>query len=119
MPEVFAPGFLLGMDGRKSLPRAVTQTIEELAEAIGGDPSPQVRLLLEHATWSHMRLRQLQTQFLDSGEFNYKEHSALLNSLVGCLRSIGLGRHARKAETLAEYTARIAAEDHAGGRSVA
>lgn len=106
VPDVFAPGFLLGMDARKSLPRAVSQTITELADAIGGDPSPQMRLLIEHGVWTHMRLRQLQAQFLASGEFNYREHSALTNALVGCLRSIGLTRVARKVDA-SEYLKRF------------
>lgn len=119
VPEVFAPGFLLGMDGRKSLPRAVAQTISELAVAVGGDPSPQVRLLIEHGTWTHMRLRQIQAQFLASGEFSYKEHSALVNSLVGCLRSIGLERKARPAQSLDDIKAEYAARNQTGGQSMA
>jgi len=115
VPALFAPGFLHGMDGRKSVPRAVAQTITDLTEAAtGGDPSPQAQILIEHATWTHMRLRQLQTQFLETGELDYKQHSALLNSLVGCLRSIGLQRVARKAEGLQDYLKRIASENSGG-----
>lgn len=117
-PEAFAPGFLASMDRRRAVPRAAMQTMELLRDAVG-DPSPQVAVLIEHATWAHLRLRQLQLTYSDCGAFDYKQYAALLNALTGALRSIGLTRVPRPTETLQAYARRIAAEDQSGGNRAA
>lgn len=118
VPSTFAPGFLHGLDGRRAIPRAVTETMTQLSDAIGGDPSPQAAMLIEHGVWAHMRLRQLQARFVETGELDHKQYSALLNALTGTLRSIGLERRAKPAEDLHAYMRRKAAEE-SGGQSAA
>jgi len=96
-----------GLDGRTAPVKLLRVTYDALCADLGGEDtlSVQQRMLAESAAWQSARLRHLQTVAVANGEYDDAKYSAVLNSLVGLLRNLGMARIAKNARSLTEALA--------------
>ncbi|MBS0375036.1 MAG: hypothetical protein JSR73_10685 [Proteobacteria bacterium] len=105
VPPRFKAGWLAGIDRRYAPARVASETLAELHSALGGDLTPQQRLLCERVVWAHARLQQMEQHFATTGQLDASQWSGLTNTLLGLLRTLGLRRVAKDVPSLRDYIA--------------
>lgn len=89
------------LDGRTRDVRLMKATLIQLCEDLGGadELSMQQRLLAGECAWQAARLRRMKEEHKHGGAFDDMRYSAILNSLLGMLRTLGIERKAKRAES--------------------
>lgn len=97
VPDRYSVGWLDGIDRRYRPAIKAHAQLTELHDALGGRDqlSPQQRMLTERATWLHLRLQQLEQEWLAGQGMDSREYAMLTGSLVSVLARLGLRRQAR------------------------
>jgi hypothetical protein len=93
-----------GLDGRTRDARYLRATAQRLCEDLGGteDLSVQQQALVTEAAFTLARLHRMKQDFAAGRAFDDRSYSALQNSLLGILRTLGIERKAKRAGGLLE-----------------
>jgi len=98
------PGSLDALDRRFSAVRTAIAWRDSLLDTIapGGDATPQQAALAERATCMHVRLQQLEGDYLAGRGLDAGEYVVLSNALNGIFRTLGTHRSAKPARRLSD-----------------
>ena len=105
LPDRFVPAFWTDADSRFLLVRQVRARVEALKEDVGCD-SKQKEILVERCAFLAIRLESQEVQAIKGDPFDCGSYVQSVNALVGLLRTLGLEKHAKSAESLEDYMAR-------------
>lgn len=97
---------LRSVDGRTSLGKALKRVTRELEEAIGGDPSPQLRYLIGRCAFLIYRTMSFEYEMINGtpqGQEAGDYYLAWCNTLRKTLQAVGLKRIPKEATSLAAY----------------
>jgi hypothetical protein len=108
--------FLPGTDGRSALARRWRDIALQLTTDIGGDPSEAQSLIARRAATLGVWCEQCEAGLAQGGDLDIVAFTTATNALRRLLADLGLERRARDVTpSVAEYVARIAAEEKAAG----
>lgn len=95
---------LSSLDGRTRLARTWQAVESELLSALGGDPTPQERILIGRVCFKLLRCHLYEAAFLSgNGKPQEEKYLALANSLRLDLQALGLERREKKVVDLNAY----------------
>jgi hypothetical protein len=116
MPDRYRPGWLMAVDRRFAPAKIAEAQLQALAEALGGvdELTPQQRALCERATWLHIRLQQMEQQYLAGEGLDAPEYTMLVGSLTSVFRLLGIHRRPRLLPRALDYAAQVAAQSSGG-----
>jgi len=102
IPERHSAGWLKAIDRRYRPAIVANSCLATLHEALGGIEllSPQQQSLCERATWLHIRLQQIEQQYLAGQGLDASEYTTLVNAQLNVLKALGLKRMAKDAKNL-------------------
>ena len=83
----------------------LAQERAEIMESELGSLTAAKRMLIRRTVIMDMRLQQLEAEFLTTGNINVGEYTALSNSCLGLLRTLGIERQAKPVKRLTEILA--------------
>lgn len=95
LPRRFAPEFWADQDGRTPLPREIKRRVKALCLDAGAD-SEQKRLIAQRAVFLSLQLETAEVRAIRDGQLDCGIYTQQVNSLLGCLKALGLERKARK-----------------------
>ena len=107
-PAQYRPGWLRTVDRRYACARIAQEQLLALMTALGGaaELSPQQQSLCERATWLHIRLQQMEHEYLAGEGLDAGEYTQLIGSQTSVLRLLGITRRAKPVESLRDYMRR-------------
>ena len=95
---------LSSLDGRTRLARTWQAVESELVSALGGDPTPQQRILIGRVCFKLLRCHLYEAAFLNGrGKPQEEKYLALANSLRLDLQALGLERREKRVVDLNAY----------------
>lgn len=102
LSRVYRPGAVFNLNRAKRVGRMAAQIMVAVAQDKGGSDqiSTAQSMLIEHGTWLHLRMREIEEAYADGKPLDSKEFAMLANSLVAVLTRLGLGRVAKSAGSL-------------------
>lgn len=91
LPRRFRPGFMDAMDQRYSTAILAKRAYLDLLDQLNGSSTPKAQtILVERATWLHLRLQGLEVEYARSGTFDWRGYTQLTLTLTTVLKSLGL-----------------------------
>lgn len=107
LPARFEPRFLDKADKRQAVIKEIRRRLVRLTEDSGADSSYQRTLLAQEAVFVAVQLETMRTAALE-GRPGYDPgvYTQMVNCLQGLLTKLGLDRHAKQVETLADYVSK-------------
>jgi hypothetical protein len=98
---------MLKIDKRFRPAMLVTNQINELATALGGEDaiSPQQKLVVQRAAWAHQRLQEMEGHYAQGHGLDAQEWATFTGVLFSALKLLGMKRVARRVPSLQERLA--------------
>jgi hypothetical protein len=101
------------LDQRSKLARALREVEGELVDAVGGDPSPQEKILIDRVVFKLARVTLFEAETLTGGNGADEHYLAWSNSIRLDLQAIGLKRAPKPVPSLQEFLAERRAQGEA------
>lgn len=95
LPRKWSPRFWEDIDGRHPLPREIKRRVRVLCQDTGAD-SEQKRLIAERAVFLSLQLETAEISAVRDGRLDPGTYAQAVNSLLGCLKALGLERKAKR-----------------------
>lgn len=105
MKKTFTPRFWTQADRRLAAVREIRARIELLKAHAGAD-SYQKQMMCERAVFLALQLETAEREALETGQLHMGRYVQGINGLTGCLRLLGLNKHADAADKLQLHLAK-------------
>ena len=95
LPATFTPRLFEHADGRMSVVKELKRRVEELMEDTGAD-SLQKRILCKRVVFIAVQLETMEITAAEGEVINAAVYGQLTNTMLGCLRALGLEKQMSK-----------------------
>lgn len=105
MPTEFTPRFLEHLDGRTVAARTMRHRLVELHNDLGGEAalSYQQKVICRRIIWLESWIETMEAHAAEGEDVDIGKQVQALNSLIGCLKALGLERRSRDVPDLQTY----------------
>jgi hypothetical protein len=105
LPVRYDPSYVEVLDGRSRVGREVRDNFNQLIQDLGGSLSHQQTSLAKRAVWLEFVISREELRIARGEGVDIQPHVALVGSLLGLYRTLGIKRVAREAR-LSDYLKR-------------